>query len=251
MILECPECQTRFSVDADALGSQGRQVRCARCRHEWFQTIPASKPRDTRPPPVADTEWDDTDDFADDIPEAVAPIVDRLAPDTPATVEHYRRGRASEVGWLLLLLFITGLAAAVYFARDQVVDAWPPAWRLFATLGLEVQSPMMESPAGSYRQLQFINVAPAWATLDGAEVLILTGGLANAGAQEARVPLFEARFLNGAGETLDVRPIDSGFTRIAPGENLLFEMSLTNPHPETEQIELMLAVASSPADSGS
>jgi predicted Zn finger-like uncharacterized protein len=40
MILTCPKCATRFSLDPSVIGAQGRKVRCSSCHHIWHQMLP-------------------------------------------------------------------------------------------------------------------------------------------------------------------------------------------------------------------
>ncbi|MEE4201652.1 zinc-ribbon domain-containing protein [Erythrobacter sp.] len=37
MIIACPACATRYVVPESAIGVDGRTVRCAKCKHSWFQ----------------------------------------------------------------------------------------------------------------------------------------------------------------------------------------------------------------------
>ena len=48
MILTCPSCGTQYVVKDGAIPPQGRQVRCASCKHSWHQ--------DAEPPVLGDDE---------------------------------------------------------------------------------------------------------------------------------------------------------------------------------------------------
>jgi predicted Zn finger-like uncharacterized protein len=69
MIIACPACGTRYAVPDAAIGSEGRTVRCAKCKHSWFQD-----------PPVLDLRYPDEAAAARQDAGAAAPVAEASAP---------------------------------------------------------------------------------------------------------------------------------------------------------------------------
>jgi predicted Zn finger-like uncharacterized protein len=94
MIIACPACSTRYVVPDSAIGVEGRTVRCAKCRHSWFQAGPDVVPRDDAPAPdVAPRPAPPPEPAPAPAP---APEVADPPPPAPAAVRPVTPPRATE-----------------------------------------------------------------------------------------------------------------------------------------------------------
>jgi predicted Zn finger-like uncharacterized protein len=82
MIISCPACATRYVVPDSAIGAEGRTVRCAKCRHSWFQDGPELEGTAADGPAAAATV-----DHAP-TPKAAAPQAAPRPAPTPGPAAH-------------------------------------------------------------------------------------------------------------------------------------------------------------------
>ncbi len=91
MLLLCPACNTRYVVPDAAIGVDGRQVRCANCKHSWFQDGVQLQPAPPAPSIVAPV----APKFADE-PDASPPPPPPAAPVTPPVQAKTEEAKPAE-----------------------------------------------------------------------------------------------------------------------------------------------------------
>lgn len=170
MILTCPSCQSRYVVPDSAIGPAGRKVRCAKCRHSWYQDPPAGAAAPARSPPVY---------TAPTPPPPAAPMPSFDEPEPAAVAEPpFRRRRNRARLWTILaviaaLLMIGAIVALQYFGL--------PAFG--QSIGIPVQ-------AGS--ALTITGTAERRHLASGNELLEVRGEIVNGTDQVQRVPQIRA-----------------------------------------------------------
>ena len=87
MIIACPACATRYVVPDSAVGVDGRTVRCAKCRHSWFQEGPRIEPPAAPPPAAAPTVAPQPQPEPRQAPDRQAAPVDQAPPVEQAPAE--------------------------------------------------------------------------------------------------------------------------------------------------------------------
>jgi len=214
MVFECPSCTTRYLVDPAALGAEGRTVRCARCRHTWFEKAPA--------------EGLD--------PAALAEPFERPRPiPRGSKLPAGRRppGAANWLGWVVLVALVGVLVAAGFFAREQIVAAWPPAAKLYQLVRL----PVGEASLG----LDLRNVRSSQELENGVLVLAVEGEVVNLSPDPHRVPRLRVVLHDEEQRELANWLVSAPRARLEPGQSVAFSTRREKPPADARGLVVSFA----------
>ena len=123
MILTCPDCGTQYVVKDGAIPPEGRQVRCAACKHSWHQDPdPAEAAAETETAPAFEPDQPH-DETAPNIAEADSGADESLA---EATLIDPRSGpETEERAYEEAVIDNGGVAASEALATEPVANAPP------------------------------------------------------------------------------------------------------------------------------
>lgn len=139
MQIDCPSCGAGFEVPERMLRDRTRPLRCSQCRTVFpMPALPVPEPepmawRAPEPPPPRAVE----EPRPAPMPPAEAPQPEPMAArDTLPEAANEASSRGLRVAWAASIALLLGGGLAAIIKRDAVMEAWPPAARLFAVLGL-------------------------------------------------------------------------------------------------------------------
>lgn len=239
MIITCPSCSARFRVADQAIGGEGRLVRCGRCAYSWHQLPPADEAPlelgeqlpDTglleRPPvlpaspPAATPVGFDPPDLPPD--PRFDPRRDARAPE-PAYRPRRRRSGGLLVGWMLFLLVLAALVGGGWYWRDKIVAAVPELGKLYDWLGIEVAAPVETG------RLEISSYTFGRRLVDSDRRLVVAGEIVNRGAESLPVPALRARVLDQSGNEIMAWDFQAEAQSLAPGAKARFES--LHEHPD-------------------
>ena len=230
MILTCPSCSTRFAIKTEALGDTGREVRCGKCGHKWFQAPEAEAApvaAAVEPTPVAvavEAEAPQPEPVAEPIAAPVPNEEDRPSIRRVTTVAPAKRGPkvgAQAVGWAALAAAVVLVVGGAALLRDSIVDAWPPERLLYTTVGLPVGAASLG--------LEIRNVRRSSVEDGGAVTLVLEGEIVNMSGRVTPVPSIRVVLRDDANADLAEWTFQATDVNMIPQEIIAFTTSLANP----------------------
>lgn len=219
MILTCPACATRYFVDADRLGPEGRQVRCSSCANLW-KAEASVEPLELTPEPAT-------------TPAPASPVKNPLHKSFRAEVQARRRTRkavAAGVVWAgmaaTIALFVLGL---VVF-RTSVVGAWP------ATAGAYAWLKMPVNPTGF--AIEEVQGGPS--LNEGRIAIVASGALRNVRDDARPTPPVRVSLYDAAGKRVASQVVLPSSARVAPGDARLFKANFVDP-PGASHVQVEFA----------
>ena len=142
MLITCPECAAGFQVPTRLLRDPMRPLRCGQCGAVFPMPeppAPQSEPvafRAPEPPPPAPVVEEPRPAPAPLAEEPKQPEPEVVVPDKPPEPAIEASSRGLRAAWAASIALLLGGGLAAIIKRDAVMEAWPPAARLFAALGL-------------------------------------------------------------------------------------------------------------------
>jgi len=250
MQIVCPNCRTAYGVTPTALGAEGRNVRCAKCKEVWL-----ARPEEAIVPEPVDadaggTEYAPTAATAEGWSEADAPNVDSpsIAPGA-ASNDWSADGAPSEAAedetprarrWRppslaaprppqtlsIAMAAMAAMIAGLIIWRTDIVRLMPQTAGFYKLAGINI----------NLRNLAFENVRVSTETVNGAPVTVIEGAVVGLSIKPVEVPRlrFVVRDAQGTAVYAWNAVLEQGF--VNPGDKVMFKSRLASPPPNAHEL---------------
>lgn len=219
MILTCPACATSYFVPDEAIGPNGRRVRCKSCGHDWRATL-EDEPLElsAAETPVAEAGFGKREEAPETLAETPAPELPRAFRAKAEQQRKMRRAAAQGAVWAGLAVVFLALLGAAFAFRLQIVQAWPQAAAVYKLAGAPVNL------AG----LEFEAVGAKTAAYDPGKVVV-SGALRNIRDNEVVAPPVRVALLNASGAEVAHRIVRLETAPVLPGKVQGFAVVIPDP----------------------
>lgn len=234
MILTCPSCSTRYTVDEAKFPAAGRTVRCAKCGHSWHQQAEPLPQPDTAADPVSAAEQPQPEEVQASDPFTVNTNAARMPLSYPAETPRAPLGPRLAVvaGWVGLIAVVLLIVAAAVRYRQDIAVIWPQSAGVYSSLGLHVNATGIDFRDVDYRR----------ENEDGQVVLAVSGNIVNVAKRELPVPQTVRVTLSDASKReLYHWTFKPNATVLKPGQSVPFTTRLSSPPAAARNLEVRFA----------
>lgn len=240
MILTCPDCATRYVVDDERVGPQGRAVRCAACGTRWTAMpeaveAPARAATKPEPAPVFEDFQPNTfdpdaeiADFQADARPLPGDELPRAYRDKVQTQKKVRQAAVTGAIWAGMLGVVVLLIGAAIVLRQDVARLWPRTAGAYAKVGLAV------NPTGLAPE----NVLAGPGLKNGHAAVIVSGVVRNVETRSHDPAPLRVALLDKAGKTLTSQVIELPAGRLQPGQTRPFSTAFLDPPSAAANVQV-------------
>ncbi len=238
MLLECPECRTRYLVPDSAIGTTGRTVRCANCRHSWYQDppepeqVPEPEPQPAAVPAAVVTEPAPAAPGAP-MPAAAPPPEPFVAPPagTPGYDAFAHRPPFRPTRNNTRVRTIASLAAGLLMLIAVGIILWTTAPGLAQQIGLsigpeELPLRIVDNPIERRKMA------------NGSELFAVSGQITNPSPTRQRVPDIRADLRDAQDKIVFSWTITPQQRTLAPGAAIDFNSAQVDVPASSKRLDL-------------
>jgi len=264
MQIVCPKCQTSYSVAPTALGSSGRNVRCAKCKEVWLATSEeavvahefAAGEAHAGPAASSDRQHEAAADWNEQTPLVESPPIahdgstdhtpqDRPKAERAEAVESdeqpVRRGRFQrppltsagqlaptkmQFGLSVATAVMAALVVGLVIWRTEVVRLLPQTAAFFKIAGINV----------NLRNLVFDDVHVATETVNGALVIVIEGAIVSTSFKPVEIPRLRFVVRDDHGTAIHAWNTVLDQAVLQTGEKAQFKSRLASPPPNAHDV---------------
>jgi hypothetical protein len=193
-------------------------------------------PADDAAAPVEAAEDVNTEEQATEEVDPFAAAAERRARRAAAAAPaagRERRSRVAALMWTLLIMSMVGVLGAGFVLRDNVIQIWPAAERLYQMAGLEREAP----GAG----LGFRNISWKASSNGDDRLLTIKGEVTNISRDVLTVPGIQGVLFDKNNRELQRWTFRAPESRLLPGENVAFSTELKNPAAGYSRLTIVFA----------
>ncbi|WP_420479981.1 MJ0042-type zinc finger domain-containing protein [Brevundimonas sp. FT23028] len=215
MILTCPSCATSYFTPDDAIGPNGRTVRCKTCKHTWRATLDEPlelSAAEETPPPRRE------EPAPESLAETPAPELPRAFRARAEQQRRLRRAATHGVVWAGIASGFAALLGAAWLFRVEVVEMAPRTAAAYAAVGLTVNPTGLDFEAISARPLP-----------NDPGKVIVSGALRNVRDNERIAPPVRVALLDAHGAEIGHAVVNIDAAPVLPGKVQGFAVIIPDP----------------------